>query len=104
MWLLNITEGVRSRSTQDGRAADVGERPSIRKSTDDGIEATEGANANGNIDSSKMSWREMMILRLDMTRKSRDDGIVCRRCRGQWKHGLIKDEVVRNDDSAARHI
>lgn len=43
-------------------AGDVQEvRPCIRKSSDDDMEAADGAAENGNTDSSKMTWREMMM-------------------------------------------
>jgi hypothetical protein len=35
--------------------------PCIRKSSEDGMEAADGAAENGNMDSSKITWREMII-------------------------------------------
>jgi hypothetical protein len=36
-------------------------RSCIRKSSDDGMEAADGAAENGNTDSSKITWREIMM-------------------------------------------
>jgi len=45
------------------------ESPCIRKSSEDGMEAADGAAENGNTDSSKMTWREMIMRRVDMSRQ-----------------------------------
>ena len=44
-------------------------RSCIRKSSDDGMEPADGAAENGNTDSSKMTWREVMMRRVDMSRQ-----------------------------------
>ena len=51
--------------------AGVGEEesPRIRKSSEDGMEAADGATENENTDSSKMTWREMIMRRVDMSRQ-----------------------------------
>ena len=41
----------------------------IRKSSDDGMEPADGAAENGNTDSSKITWREIMMRRVDMSRQ-----------------------------------
>ena len=44
-------------------------RSCIRKSSDDGMEPADGAAENGNTDSSKITWREIMMRRVDMSRQ-----------------------------------
>jgi len=43
--------------------------PCIRKSSEDGMDAADGAAENGNTNSSKITWREMMMRRVDMSRQ-----------------------------------
>jgi hypothetical protein len=45
------------------------ESPCIRNSSEDGTEAGDGVATNGNTDSSKMTWREMIIRRVCMSRQ-----------------------------------
>jgi len=45
------------------------ESPCIRNSSEGGTEAADGAAANGNTDSSNMTWREMIIRRVFMSRQ-----------------------------------
>jgi hypothetical protein len=44
-------------------------RSRIRKSSDNGMEPADGAVENGNTDSSKMTWHEIMMQRVDMSRQ-----------------------------------
>ena len=43
--------------------------PYIRKSSEDGMEAADGATEKGNTNSSKITWWEMMMRRVDMSRQ-----------------------------------
>ena len=45
------------------------ESPCIRKSSEDGMEAADGAAENGNMDPSKITWREMIMRRVAMLRQ-----------------------------------
>ena len=47
----------------------VEESPYIRKSSEDGMEAADGAAENGNMDPSKITWREMIMRRVAMLRQ-----------------------------------